>query len=84
MTESNTQDVTMVPKLLTGEEETVYGVGRNPGAEKREDSVHRNISGKKDQVQDQTKTITKQESFGSISDADQAPRTSEIIRQGKG
>ena len=47
VTGANTHDVTMVPKLLTGEEETVYGDSGYLGAEKREDAVIRNNSGKK-------------------------------------
>ena len=47
VTGANTHDVTMVPKLLTGEEETVYGDSGYFGAEKREDAVIRNNSGKK-------------------------------------
>ena len=47
VTGANTHDVTMVPKLLTGEEETVYGDSGYLGAEKREDAVTRNQSGKK-------------------------------------
>ena len=45
VTGANTHDVTMVPKLLTGEEPTVYGDSGYLGAEKREDAVIRNQSG---------------------------------------
>ena len=37
----------MVPKLLTGEEETVYGDSGYLGAEKREDALTRNTAGKR-------------------------------------
>ena len=37
----------MVPKLLTGEEKTVYGDSGYLGAEKREDAVIRNQSGQR-------------------------------------
>lgn len=47
VTGANTHDVTMVPKLLTGEEEVVYGDSGYLGAEKREDAVTKNASGKK-------------------------------------
>lgn len=47
VTGANTHDVTMVPRLLTGEEETVYGDSGYLGAEKREDAVTRNKSGKR-------------------------------------
>lgn len=47
VTGANTHDVTMVPQLLTGEEEIVYGDSGYLGAEKREDAVTRNKSGKK-------------------------------------
>lgn len=47
VTGANTHDVTMVPKLLTGEEETVYGDSGYLGAEKCEDTVTRNKSGQK-------------------------------------
>ena len=47
VTGANIHDVTMVPKLLTGEEEVVYGDSGYLGAEKREDAVTRNAVGKK-------------------------------------
>ena len=47
VTGANTHDVTMVPKLLTGEEKTVYGDSGYLGAEKREDAVIRNRSGQR-------------------------------------
>ena len=37
----------MVPKLLTGEETTVYGDSGYLGAEKRDDAITRNAKGKK-------------------------------------
>ena len=40
-------DVTMVPKLLTGEGNTVYGDSGYLGAEKRDDAITRNTKGKK-------------------------------------
>ena len=47
VTGANTHDVTMVPKLLTGEENTVYGDSGDLGAEKRDDAITRNTKGKK-------------------------------------
>ena len=47
MTGANTHDVTMVPKLLTGEETAVYGDSGYLGAEKRDDAIIRNTKGKK-------------------------------------
>lgn len=47
VTGANTHDVTMVPKLLTGEENTVYGDSGYIGAEKRDDAITRNAKGKK-------------------------------------
>ena len=47
VTGANTHDVTMVPKLLTGEENTVYGDSGYIGAEKRDDAITRNTKGKK-------------------------------------
>ena len=47
VTGANVHDVTMVPKLLTGMEETVYGDSGYLGAEKREDAVIKNLAGKK-------------------------------------
>ena len=47
VTSANTHDVTMVPKLLTGEETTVYGDSGYLGAEKRDDAITRNAKGKK-------------------------------------
>ena len=41
VTGANTHDVTMVPKLLTGEENTVYGDSGYLGAEKRDDAITR-------------------------------------------
>ena len=47
VTGANTHDVTMVPKLLTGEENTVYGDSGYLGAEKRDDAITRNTKEKK-------------------------------------
>lgn len=47
VTGANVHDVTMVPKLLTGTEETVYGDSGYLGAEKREDAIIKNLDGKK-------------------------------------
>lgn len=47
VTPANVHDVTETPKLLTGEEETVYGDSGYLGAEKRSDAIVRNHSGKK-------------------------------------
>lgn len=47
VTGANVHDVTMVPKLLTGEENVVYGDSGYLGAEKREDAVICNAKGKK-------------------------------------
>ena len=47
VTSANTHDVTMVPKLLTGEETAVYGDSGYLGAEKRDDAITRNTKGKK-------------------------------------
>lgn len=46
-TAANVHDVTQVPKLLTGEEEVVYGDSGYLGAGKREDTIVRNQSGRK-------------------------------------
>ena len=46
-TPANVHDVAEVPKLLTGEEEAVYGDSGYLGAGKREDAVVRNKSGRK-------------------------------------
>ena len=46
-TAANVHDVAEVPKLLTGEEEAVYGDSGYLGAGKREDAVVRNKSGRK-------------------------------------
>ena len=44
VTGANTHDVTIVPKLLTGEENTVYG---DSGYLERDDAITRNTKGKK-------------------------------------
>ena len=46
-TPANVHDVAEVPKLLTGEEEAVYGDSGYLGAGKREDAVVRNKAGRK-------------------------------------
>ena len=46
-TAANVHDVAETSKLLTGEEEAVYGDSGYPGAGKREDAVVRNKSGHK-------------------------------------
>src|SRR5574344_784429 len=46
-TPANVHDVTEVPKLLTGDEEAVYGDSGYLGAGKREDAIVRNKSGRK-------------------------------------
>lgn len=47
VTAAHVHDVAVTPKLLTGEEETVYGDSGYIGAEKREDAVIKNKKGKK-------------------------------------
>ena len=47
VTGANTHDVTMTPKLLTGDEDAVYGDNGYLGAEKRKDAISRNTAGKK-------------------------------------
>lgn len=47
VTGANVHDVTMVPKLLTGEETQVYGDSGYQGAEKREEAVTHNKQGRK-------------------------------------
>ena len=47
VTAANVHDVSVTPKLLTGEEETVNGDSGYLGADKREDAIVRNKSGKK-------------------------------------
>ncbi|MCD7919540.1 MAG: IS5 family transposase [Clostridiales bacterium] len=47
VTAANIHDVTMTPKLLTGEEEEVYGDSGYLGAEKREDALKKNKAGKR-------------------------------------
>ena len=47
VTGANEHDVSMTSKLLTGEEEVVYGDSGYLGAEKREDAVTKNKQGKK-------------------------------------
>lgn len=47
VTGANVHDVTMVPKLLTGEETQVYGDSGYLGAEKRADAVTHNKQGRK-------------------------------------
>ena len=46
-TAANVHDVTMMPQLLSGEEQMVYGDSGYLGAEKREEAVVRNKKGKK-------------------------------------
>jgi IS5 family transposase len=47
VTAANNHDITVVPRLLTREEDEVYGDSGYIGAEKREDAVTHNESGKK-------------------------------------
>lgn len=47
VTGANVNDVTMTPKLLTGEEENVYGDSGYLGADKREYAVKKNRQGKR-------------------------------------
>lgn len=47
VTSANVHDVTVTPKLLTGEEDTVNGDSGYIGAEKREDAIVHNQRGKK-------------------------------------
>jgi len=47
VTAANVHEVTVTPKLLTGEEKTVYGDSGYLGAEKRDDAVTHNNDGKK-------------------------------------
>lgn len=50
VTGANTHDVTMVSKLLTGEENAVYGDSGYLGAEKRDDAITRNTKGKRSNI----------------------------------
>ena len=47
VTSANVHDVTMVPRLLTGDESAVYGDSGYLGAEKREDAVMHNKQGRR-------------------------------------
>lgn len=47
VTGANVHDITMVPALLSGEEEQVYGDSGYLGAEKRDGSILRNKQGKR-------------------------------------
>ena len=47
VTGANVHDVTVVPKLLTGQETEVYGDSGYLGAEKREDAITHNAQGQK-------------------------------------
>jgi len=47
VTAANVSDVAMMPELLTGEEEVVYGDSGYLGAQKREDAILKNKQGKK-------------------------------------
>ena len=47
VTSANVHDVTMLPKLINGEESAVYGDSGYIGAEKREDAIIRNQAGRK-------------------------------------
>jgi len=46
-TAANVHDVTVVPELLTGEEETVHGDSGYLGAQKRDEAITKNHAGKK-------------------------------------
>ena len=46
-TAANEHDVNVVPELMTGEEDAMYGDSGYVGAEKRKDAVTRNAKGKK-------------------------------------
>ena len=50
VTGANTHDVTMVSKLLTGEENAVYGDSGYLGAEKRDAAISKNTPEKKEQI----------------------------------
>lgn len=47
VTGANTHDVVMTSKLLTGDEESVYGDSGYLGADKRKDSIRRNRQGRR-------------------------------------
>lgn len=46
VTVANTHDVVMTSKLLTGDEESIYGDIWYLGTDKREDSIQRNLQGR--------------------------------------
>jgi hypothetical protein len=81
---ANVHDVMMAPKLLTGEEESVYGDSGHLDAEKREDAIRRNKEGKKDTPQNEPKALAKQTQIVAIQGADQTAKAREIISTGKG
>ena len=57
VTAANVHEVTVTPKLLTGEEKTVYGDSGYLGAEKRDDAVTHNNDGKKIRYNMNRKTV---------------------------
>ena len=73
----------MVPKLLTGEETTVYGDSGYLSAEKRDDAIIRNTKGKRSNTRSTADRPRARTSLSFLS-TNQASRTRKVICQGKG
>ena len=61
VTSANVHDVEMTSKLLTGEENELYGDSGYIGAEKRQDAIVRKQAGQEDQVQAESQANADQE-----------------------
>lgn len=85
VTGANEHDVSMTSKLLTGEEEVVYGDSGYLGAEKREDAVTKNKQGKKIRYKvNRRPSVPIQEKFQTFAGADETKRTRKIIGESQG
>lgn len=78
-TAANVHDVTETSKLLTGDENEVYGGSGYLGAEKREDAVVENKSGRKNPVQDQPPSVPDKETEQRRTSSRQRSGTRKVI-----
>lgn len=83
VTPANTNDVTVISELLTGEEETVHGDSGYLGDEKRKDAIIPQQEQQENQVPDQSPAIPNQETQQKRAVCCQTQRTRKVLRTSK-
>ena len=79
VTGANTHDVVMTSRLMTGDEESVYGDSGYLGADKREDSIRRNRQGRRIRYRINRRPFSNQEETNQGTGPAQAQRARKVI-----